>query len=275
MFLHNYNPDPIIFSFGSIQIYWYGFFISIGILAGLAISSKLAEKYKISKDKIFNLSVYLIISGLLGARIYSVILDFRYYLEYPIDIFKIWQGGLAIHGAIIGGLAAGYFYSKKQKLNFRLTADIAVVAVALGQAIGRWGNYFNQEVFGKPTNLRWGIPIEKINRPDIYKSFEYFHPTFLYESILNLINFLILLFLHKKRLSQNKRSKFFTNGNIFLIYLLNYSLIRFVMEFIRVDETLMILNFRLPQLLSVLLFFTSLILLIVNSKRNIKNSLVP
>ena len=199
MFLHNYNPDPIIFSFSQIQIYWYGFFISAGILAGLIIVSKLAEKYKISKDKIFNLSVYLIIFGLLGARVYSVILDFHHYFEYPIDIFKIWQGGLAIHGAIIGGLAAGYVCAKKQKLNFSLTADIAAVSVALGQAIGRWGNYFNQEVFGKPTNLPWGIPIDKINRPDIYQSVQYFHPAFLYESILNLINFFILLFLHKKK----------------------------------------------------------------------------
>ncbi|MEA2064836.1 MAG: prolipoprotein diacylglyceryl transferase [Patescibacteria group bacterium] len=270
MFLHNYNPSPLIFSFSFIQIYWYGFFISIGILAGLIIVLKLAEKYKINRDKFLNLGVYLVIFGLLGARIYSVILDFRYYLEYPINVFKIWQGGLAIHGAIIGGLVAGYIYAKKQKLNFRLVADISVVAVALGQAIGRWGNYFNQEVFGKPTNLPWGIPIEKINRPDIYQSAQYFHPTFLYESILNFINFLILLFLHKKRLSKNKRSKFFANGNIFLVYLINYSLIRFAMEFIRVDETLIILNFRLPQLLSVALFILSLILLFINSKRNVK-----
>lgn len=270
MFLHNYSPDPIIFSFGSIQVYWYGFFISIGILAGLFIASKFAEKYKISRDKIFNLGVYLIIFGLLGARVYSIILDFHYYFEYPIDVFKIWQGGLAIHGVIIGGIIAGYFYAKKQKLNFRLTADIIAVATALGQAIGRWGNYFNQELFGKPTNLQWGIPIDKINRPDIYQSAQYFHPAFLYESILNLINFLILFFLHKRRLSQNKPSKFFAHGNIFLIYLMNYSLIRFAMEFIRVDETLMIANFRLPQLLSALLFVLSLILLFINSKRNVK-----
>ena len=270
MFLHNYNPDPIIFSFGFIQIYWYGFFISVGILTGLVIVLKLAEKYKISKDKIFNLGIYLIISGLLGARIYSVILDFRFYLKYPIDVFKIWQGGLAIHGAIIGGVIAGYIYAKKQKLNFYLITDIVAVAVALGQAIGRWGNYFNQEVFGKPTNLPWGIPIEKINRPDVYQSAQYFHPAFLYESILNLINFLILLFLHKKRLNSGKHSKIFANGNIFLIYLLNYSLIRFAMEFIRVDETLMILNFRLPQLLSAMLFILSLILLFINSMRRAK-----
>ncbi|MCD4705869.1 prolipoprotein diacylglyceryl transferase, partial [bacterium] len=177
MFLHTYHPDPIMFSFGHFQFYWYGFFISLAIIAGIIVARKLGKKYKIDQRKIFDLAVYIIVCGLLGARIYHILIEANYYIQYPIDIFKFWQGGLAIHGAIIGGIIAGYFYSKKHKLNFWLNADIVAVSLALGQAIGRWGNYFNQELFGFPTNLLWGIPIDDLYRSfSAYQNFEYFHP---------------------------------------------------------------------------------------------------
>lgn len=268
MFLHTYHPDPIMFSFGPFQFYWYGFFISLAIAVGIIVARKLGQKYKIEQQKIFDLAVYIIVCGLLGARIYHILIEANYYIQHPIDIFKFWHGGLAIHGAIIGGILAGYFYSKKHKLNFWLNADIVAVSLALGQAIGRWGNYFNQELFGFPTNLPWGIPIDNFHRSfSAYQNFEYFHPAFLYESILNFLNFLFLLFLHKKKIA-NSKLKILRNGNIFLIYILNYSVIRFVMEFIRSDETALIFGFRFPQVVSFLLFIFIVILLKVRTEKN-------
>ncbi|NCF75392.1 MAG: prolipoprotein diacylglyceryl transferase [Xanthomonadaceae bacterium] len=274
IFLHTYHPSPIIFSLGYFQFYWYGFFISLSIVIGIIIGEKLAKKYKIEQQRIFDLAIYIIIFGLLGARIYHILMELNYYIQHPLDVFKFWQGGLAIHGAIIGGIIAGYFYSKKYKMSFWLNADIIAVSLALGQAIGRWGNYFNQELFGFPTNLPWGIPIDSFNRLfSPYKNFEYFHPAFLYESILNFLNFLFLLFLHKKKIANNHlvgrqaKTKILSDGNIFLIYILNYSLIRFVMEFIRSDETALIFGFRFPQILSALLFIFIVILLKIRIRK--------
>ncbi|MEA2088741.1 MAG: prolipoprotein diacylglyceryl transferase [Patescibacteria group bacterium] len=275
MFIHTYHPDPIMFSFGFFQFYWYGFFISLAIIVGIIVGQKLGKKYKIKQQKIFDLAVYIIVFGLLGARIYHIFIEANYYIQHPLSVFKFWQGGLAIHGAIIGGIIAGYFYSKKHKMNFLLNADIVAVSLALGQAIGRWGNYFNQELFGFSTSLPWGIPIDSFNKSfSVYQNFEYFHPAFLYESILNFLNFIFLLFLHKKKIANSCLSgrqaklKILSNGNIFLIYILNYSVIRFVMEFIRVDETALIFGLRFPQVLSCLLFIFIVILLIIRIRNN-------
>ena len=284
-FLHNYNPDPVIFSIGPLEIYWYGFLMSSAMLIGILLGQTIGKKYNIDKEKIFDLGVYLIVFGLLGARIYYLFLEYNYFLNNPLAIFKVWEGGLAIHGAIIGGLLAGYFYTKKHKINFFLTADIIAVSLALGQAIGRWGNYFNGELYGGPTDRPWGIPIKTFYEGyQKYGNASYFHPAFLYESLLNLFNFFFLLFLHKKRLSIMKESQkgvdwihlegdklqrlFLKKGNIFLIYLLNYSIIRFTLEFIRIDETAMIFGFRSPQLLSVLLFIFIVLVLRIRITKN-------
>lgn len=273
-FLHNYHPDPIIFSIGSIQFYWYGFFISTAIIIGILLAQKIGEKYNIKKDDFFNLSIFIIVFSLIGARVYYVFLEFDYFIKYPIDIFKFWEGGLAIHGGIIGGLISGYLYIKKYRdaynLNFLLVADIVVVSLALGQSIGRWGNYFNQELYGLPTKYFFGIPIDDLHRNGYFiNNSEYFHPVFLYESILNFCNFLLLLFLHKKRL-KTKNTTFLKNGNIFLVYLLNYSIIRFLMEFIRIDETALIFGFRVPQALSALLFIFIVLILVYRIKSKIE-----
>lgn len=269
-FLHNYVPDPIMFSLGFIQIYWYGFLMSVAMIAGIFLAQKIGQRYGINKDNIFDLGVYLVLFGLIGARIYDVLIEWHFFKDNFFSIFRIWEGGLSIHGGIIGGLIAGYFYTKKHNINYLLMADVVALSLALGQAIGRWGNYFNQELYGGPTDLPWGIPINTFyENYYLYKDFTYFHPAFLYESILNFFNFLFILYLHKKRLHIIKESnetdwvhkeenavklKILSNGNIFLFYLLNYSVIRFVMEFIRIDETAILFGFRSPQLVSVLLF---------------------
>ncbi len=257
--LYNYYPEPILLSFGPIDIHWYGFFMVTAILTGLFVSFKLGQLYKVKEETILDLAFYLVIFGIIGARIYDVFLEFPYYANNLLDIFKIWQGGLAIHGGLIGGATGLYFFTKKNKLSFIKLASIITPGLALGQALGRFGNYFNQELFGLPTNSPWGIPISIINRPENYLNSTHFHPTFFYESIGSLIIFIVLIFLHKKNMQKNelnkeKITKNFTN--IILIYLLLYSILRFILEYIRIDYTPTLFEVRWPQIISLIIIIT-------------------
>jgi phosphatidylglycerol:prolipoprotein diacylglycerol transferase len=261
--LHTFHPQSIIFSYGFISIHWYGLFIVLGILVALGISLKLAKYYKISSDTLFDLVFWLIINGLIGARIYDDLLQLPYYLNHPLDSIKIWQGGLAIHGAIIAGLITIYFFAKKRKISFWAFTSLLVPGLALAQAIGRWGNYFNQEIFGLPTDKPWGIPINLLNRPLNYISSSFFQPTFLYESFGCLLIFLILIsttiFLIKK-----KRLKEYYFIWVTALYMLLYSILRFGLEFIRLDETPTFLSLRWPQLISLVIILISILILIFN-----------
>ncbi len=234
------------------------------ISVALIITIYLARYYKILSETIIDLGFWVIISGLLGARIYDCFLNFNYYLQNPLDVFKIWQGGLAIHGALIGGLIAFFIfikkYTKDNNLNFKIEfwkiAAIIVPGLALGQAIGRFGNYFNQELFGLPTNLPWGIPIDLMNRPLEYISSNFFHPTFLYESLGNLLIFIILfsaqLYLIKKNKQNYKNYVIITTG-----YFILYSILRFSLEFIKIDVTPILNNWRWPQIISLFIIIIS------------------
>jgi phosphatidylglycerol:prolipoprotein diacylglycerol transferase len=266
MFLHTFHPQPLVFEIGFLKIHWYGLIIAIAVLIGLLVVIKLNKKYKEkkvlifkNKDQILDLCFYLIIFGLIGARIYAVFLFPQFYIKDPLAIFKIWNGGLAVHGALFAGIFALILFSKKHKTDLYLSLDLIAPVMALGHAIGRWGNYFNQELFGLPTKLPWGIPIDLAHRPQAFQGFNFFHPTFLYESLLNLILAGILIFLHYRRLNKLKESKTKPNqkGNIFLIYLIGYSLIRFSLEFIKIDETPLMFGLRLPQLISLILIIAA------------------
>lgn len=268
-FLHNLQPDPILFSFGPIKIYWYGLFVVLGVLTAVFITMKLAECYKIKKDKIIDLAFWSLIGGIIGARIYHVFLEFGYYINNPLDVFKVWQGGMAIHGGIIVGLLIVYFFSKKEKISFWLLTSLIVPGLALGQAIGRWGNYFNQELFGKPTDLPWGIPINIMNRPVEFISATHFHPTFLYESLGSLLIFFILFFGHLFLIRKEK----YNFKNYFLItavYAIFYSLLRLSLEFIRIDSTPIFLGFRWPQIISflIILIFVIIFFLLPKEKKD-------
>lgn len=240
----------------------------LGILSALGISFKIAKRYEINSDTLFDLAFWLIINGLIGARLYDVFLQFSYYLENPLDVFKIWQGGLAIHGGIIAGLITIYFFAKKHKIYFWKLCALLVPGLSLAQAIGRWGNYFNQEIFGLPTNLSWGIPIDLINRPLNYISSDFFHPTFLYESFGSLLIFFILsavtIYLIKKSKLNN-----YSFILISAIYLLLYSVLRFSLEFIRIDEAPNFIGMRWPQFISLIIIFISIRLLTI--KTNVKD----
>ena len=325
MFLHILHPSPIAFQIGPISIYWYGLLIVVAIFIGLALTFRLSRIYKIPKEKIWDFSFYLIIFGLIGARVFYLFYNWPYYWQNQLAIFRVWEGGLSIHGAIAAGILVLFFYALHEGglsfwhrnfnlkfrtrsiqgernpkrsgglLNFWLLADLLAPALALGQAIGRWGNYFNQELYGLPTNLPWGIPIDLINRTENYASFGYFHPTFLYESIWCFIIFLVLLFLHKLRIKENKKhyqtlkygSKPIVNstnsgftlsnfpiGFIFLTYLILYSLGRFFIEFLRIDPQPIIFGFRLGQIFSLIILAGALAIMLYKFKnRNSKQYL--
>ena len=260
-FLHYFQPQPILFTLGPITVRWYGLLIALALLICILVAVWLGKKRNLEANQIYDLALGAAIGGIAGARLYDVFfIAWDYYHDHLLDIFKIWQGGLAIHGAVIGGLAVLLIFTLYKKIFLLSFLDLFVV-LPLGQAIGRWGNYFNQELFGRPTNLPWGIPIDPANRPPQYPDQQYFHPTFLYESVLNLILFVILLIIFKKTPRP---------GVIFCLYLIGYGLIRIFTEFIRIDETTLIFGVRLPQVVSGAVIIVALVLLIYFLKKPIK-----
>lgn len=219
-----------------------------GALAGYALVQRLAKRHQVDGAHISNLFVWLIVIGLLGARLYHVLNELPYYLQHTTEILKIWHGGLAIHGAIIAGLLTGWWYARRHRLSLIQLTDVFVPGLALGQAIGRWGNYFNQELFGKPTNLAWGIPIDQANRPPAYQDSPFFHPTFLYESVGNLMLVAVLVWLHRRSARP---------GTVTLVYFIGYAVLRIATESLRIDRTPIIAGIRLPIIMSVFIILAS------------------
>lgn len=192
-----------------------------------------------------------ILFGIFGGRIYHIIHFWKYYLENPIKIIKIWEGGLGIYGTILGTLLFFLFYAKAKKQPVLKWLDIFALCTPLAQSIGRWGNYFNQEVFGRPTNLLWGIFIPKNKRPENFLNYDRFHPLFLYESIL-----CFLLFLFLKRIYEKSKGK---DGEIFFLYLIGYPSIRFFLEFYRVNPWV-IGSLNVAQAISILIILSGFLL---------------
>lgn len=267
-FLHSYIPSPILFSIGSVEIHWYAFLMVVGGLIGLYVAMKLAVKHNLEPKIFEELVIWFAIGAVIGARVYYVIYAWEFYSENLFEIFQIWNGGMAVHGVMIGGFIATVLFAKWKKVSFWKIADIAVVGLVVGQVIGRVGNYFNQEIFGKPTDLPWGIPIEIANRPDVYLNSEYFHPTFLYESVGSLVILFVLLFILRARRGRGEeRGKKGMKGNVFLIYLILYSVLRFWLEFLRTDFSPMVFDMRWAQLFSIFIIFVAIILLIIRNKK--------
>ena len=205
----------------------------------------LAKKRQTDPELIADLAIWLVIGAIPAARLYYVIFQWQNYSQHPDQIIKIWEGGIAIHGAIIGGTIAAIIFSYFKRVSFWQLADLVAPSVALGQAIGRWGNFFNSEAFGSPTDLPWKLYIPKANRPFEYINFDYFHPTFLYESLWNLVVFAILMYLF---IDDNRRHRLKT-GSLFLIYLIAYSIGRFGVEGLRTDS-LMFGSLKMAQAIS-------------------------
>lgn len=251
-----------MFSLGPLQINWYGFFVALAMLVALFIALKIGEKRKIQKEILLDLFFWIIVFGVLGARLYDVILELPFYLKNPGQIIKIWEGGLAIHGGIIAGLLVIIFFARKTKIKFWKLAAISVPGLALAQAIGRFGNYFNQELFGLPTALPWGIPIAQINRPLEFLNENYFHPTFIYESLGSLIIFTILIFITYKQLKVKDGGENSFDILLVTLYMLLYSILRFGLEFIRIDYSPLILGLRTPQVISLVMALAAIFIMV-------------
>ena len=269
-FLHTFHPQPILLKLGPFEIHWYGFLMVIGGLVGLAVILSLAKRFDIGKGDVgalratplrpffYDLLFYFVIGAVIGARLYYVLYAWEMYRGNLFDIFKIWQGGLAIHGIMLGGFVATWIFCRIKKQNFWFIADFVAIGLAAAQAIGRAGNYFNQEIFGRPTALPWGVPIDAINRPAAFINAEYFHPTFLYECLGNLLIAAFLYLLMRRRLKTGRGKA----GSIFLLYLILYSTQRFLLEFLRVDYSPLVFGARWAQMVSVALILVGVGLLV-------------
>jgi len=237
--------SPIAFKIGPLAIRWYGLLIMTGVLLCAFVASREARRRGENPDHVWNGLTWCIILGLIGARLYHVFsspaegVGWSYYREHPIEIFAFWHGGfqgLGIFGAVIGGLLGLYLYARFNKLNFLRWADIAAMVVPLGQAIGRWGNFFNQELYGYPTTLPWGVKIDAAHRYGPFTDLEKypvettrFHPTFFYESLWCFASFFFLMYVARRFSSRLK------DGDILLLYFICYPLGRIITETQRPD----------------------------------------
>ena len=278
------SPGSELLNIGPINVRWYGFLISLALFFGLFLSRKLAESRGINPEYINKLLPSLVFSSIFGARIYYVIFEYRlfsgtnfftsinfYNLNIKLPSFlAIWEGGIAIHGALIGGFISLLIFCKSNKLPFKTILDLIMPSLILGQSIGRWGNFFNNEAFGIPTNspLKLFIPIE--NRPIEFANSEFFHPTFLYESLWNLIIFIVIIYIFNKQTKFNSVKP----GLISCIYLITYSFGRFWIEGLRTDPLCLggyppfcEGGLRIAQFISIFLFSSGIIWLYnLNSK---------
>lgn len=254
--------NPVIINLGIIEIRWYSVLILLGFILGYYLVINKCKQENIDKTLINDLCFYLIIVSILGARIYYCIFEWKYYINNPIDIIKIWEGGLAIHGGVIAGIIFIYFYTKKKKLGFLKLLDIFAPSLVLGQAIGRWGNFFNGEAYGPITtfeNLK-NLHIPRFIIDGMYIGGNYHVPTFFYESIGCLIVFIILIILRNK-----KSTKI---GIITSIYFILYGLVRFFIEGLRTDS-LMLLNIKVAQLISIIMILIGIYIIIKSLKKKI------
>jgi phosphatidylglycerol---prolipoprotein diacylglyceryl transferase len=232
-------PLPVI---GTVVIRWYGILMALSIVVALWLGHRQARRDKLPADDIISVGQWAILAGLVGARLYEVIFNWDYYGAYPRKIFAVWEGGLAIHGGLIVGPLVGVLLAWYWKVPILRGLDVTAPSFAIGQAIGRWGNFFNEEAFGQPTNLPWKLYISPQHRPPGYTQFDYFHPAFLYESVWDLAMFILLIVWLRPRLREQP-------GALFFAYIGLYSIGRFLIEGIRLDS-FWVGPFRVAQLAS-------------------------
>jgi phosphatidylglycerol:prolipoprotein diacylglycerol transferase len=228
-------PSPIIFEVGPLALRYYGLFIALGIALGTWITGRELERRGYDGALALDSLFFLVPLGFVGARIYHVVTDWDLYSSDPFPgVFAVWNGGLGIYGAVIGGFLGVLLFSWYRGIGPLTFADAAVPGLILAQAVGRWGNYFNQELFGRPSDLSWAIRIAPENRPVRFADAETFHPTFLYESIWNLLVFFVLLWIARRFADRLKA------GDLVLIYVSLYSVGRFFVESLRIDPAFII-----------------------------------
>ena len=270
------SPSLSSFSVGPLTIHFYALCIITGIAAAIWIGRKRYANLGGNPDDVSEVAIWAVPFGIIGGRIYHVITSPAQYFGAngnPVDALKIWEGGLGIWGAISLGAVGAYLYFRTHKttLNFRQLLDSLAPGVVVAQAIGRIGNYFNQEVFGKPTELPWGLEIDPVNRPDGFESYATFHPTFLYELLWCLV--LAVLLIKLPGFLKQITSK---QGDIFALYILGYTLGRVWIESLRIDEANLILGLRLNIWVSLIVLITASAYLIASKRRgNTKENHIP
>lgn len=252
--------NEYVFKIGNFGIRWYSLLILIGVIVGIYLLEKEGKRFNLNKDLLFNMAFWAIIMGIIGARIYYVIFNFNLYKNDLLSIFRIWEGGLAIHGGLIAGIITIAVYCKKYKLRFIRMTDICIAPILLAQAIGRWGNFFNGEAHGAATSLAHlqSLHIPKFIIEGMKISGIYYEPTFLYESILCFIGFIAILII--------RRLKYIKIGTQTGLYLMYYSVIRFFIESMRTDS-LMLGGFKVAQIVSIILFIIGLGIIMLISRK--------
>lgn len=246
--------DPVAFNLGPLSVRWYGIIIAVGILLGYFVAQRALVKAGLHKDTLVDIIFYSALFGFIAARIYFVIFQWPYYAENPGEIIKIWHGGIAIHGGLIGGFIAGVIVCKVKNLNPFQIGDIVAPSIILAQGIGRWGNFMNHEAHGGPVSRAF---LEQLHLPNfiienMYINGQYYHPTFLYESIWDVAGFIILVNIRKH----------LKLGETFFLYLTWYSIGRFFIEGLRTDSLMLTSNIRVAQLVSMLLILISISLIV-------------
>ncbi len=249
---------------GSFKIYFYGIIIMSGVIAAAFMAHKRAAKYGEDPERVWDIVTWAVIAGVIGARIWHILtpspsleaqgITTLYYLTYPLDAIDIRNGGLGIVGAVAGGALAVFIYLRRNRSSFLTWVDIIAPGLILAQAIGRWGNFVNQELYGAPTNLPWALFIDPSHRLPQFADVAYYHPTFLYESILNLIGMGLLIWISNKYFEKLKP------GDVFLVYLIYYPIVRIFMEMLRLDSST-VAGFNANQALMVVVALASAALL--------------
>jgi phosphatidylglycerol:prolipoprotein diacylglycerol transferase len=232
---------PIPFINQSFHIYFYGIMIMLGVVAASLLARAEAKRRGLDPEIIWDMLFWLVIAGIVGARIWHILtpppsmiaqgITTQYYLTHPLAMIDIRNGGLGIPGAVLGGVLALWVYTRRKKLKIAIWLDVMAPGLALAQAIGRWGNFFNQELYGAPTNLPWKLFIDPVHRLPGFQDTAYYHPLFLYEMLWNLANMAILLWLSRRFADRLK------SGDIFLGYLVIYPIGRFLLDFLRLDAS--------------------------------------
>ncbi|MCQ2516428.1 MAG: prolipoprotein diacylglyceryl transferase [Saccharofermentans sp.] len=266
------ETDPIAFHVGSFPIYWYGVIIAAALVLCTVLAIKHAKANKFSEDLVYDVLLCALPCAIVGARLYYVFCEWSYYSQDLSRIFDTRSGGLAVYGGVIGAFLGTYIMCRIRKIPFSSVADYCVVYIPLGQAIGRWGNFFNQEAFGTTTNLPWGMTSDKIasylriNCPYLDSTMPV-HPTFLYESLLTLTVFIILLLV---------RSKSTHKYEVVSMYMVGYGLARFFLEGLRTDSLYIAgTTIRTSQLLSLILVVAGLLIIIITRYNNFVREPLP
>ncbi|WP_429917009.1 prolipoprotein diacylglyceryl transferase [Lentilactobacillus senioris] len=252
MVIQSLALNPIAFHLGGIEVHWYGIIIASAVLLAVFLATREGSRRGIDPDNIYDMILWALPAALICARLYYVIFEWGYYSKHLDEIIRIWDGGIAIYGSLIGALAVIIWYCRKHFISVWLMLDVAAPTVILAQAIGRWGNFMNQEAFGQVTTLKFlqglHLPEWIINQMNITGMYR--QPTFLYESVWSLLGFVVLMTLrHNPHL--------FKQGEVFLTYVAWYSFGRFFVEGMRTDS-LMLGGLRISQILSVILFIVAI-----------------